>query len=76
MSGNNSLKQNSIASKNLLMSTVSGALFGGGIAGVFMASYYFIDEAIFNNAHDNIIFYLIAGACAIFASSEIKKLNQ
>jgi len=76
MSGNNSLQQNSIASKNLLMSTVSGALFGGGIAGIFMASYYFIDEAIFNNPHDNIIFYLIAGACAIFASSEIKKLNQ
>lgn len=62
-------------SSKLLMSSVSGALFGGGIAGIFMASYYFIDEAIFNNPHDNIIFYLIAGACAIFASSEIKKLK-
>jgi len=59
-----------------LMSSVSGALFGGGIAGIFMASYYFIDEMMFNNAHEYTIFYLIAGACAIFASTEIKKANK
>lgn len=61
---------------NTLMSSVSGALFGGGIAGVFMASYYFIDEMMFNNAHEYTIFYLIAGACAIYASNSIKKINK
>ncbi|KGJ88988.1 hypothetical protein [Colwellia psychrerythraea] len=60
----------------VLMSSVSGALFGAGIAGIFMASYFFIDQMVFNNAHDYAIFYLISGAIAIFASTEIKKVNK
>lgn len=65
-----------LQSNKLLISSVSGALFGGGIASIFMSSYYFIDDVIFNTPHENILFYLVAGACAVFASSEIKKLNQ
>lgn len=61
---------------NVLMSSVSGALFGAGIVGIFMASYFFIDQIIFNNTHDNTIYYLVAGALAMFASTEIKKVNK
>lgn len=61
---------------NVLMSSVSGALFGAGIAGIFMASYFFIDQVVFNQPHEDAIFYLIAGAIAIFASTEIKKVNK
>ena len=64
------------STNNTLMSSVSGALFGGGIAGVFMASYYFIDDVMFNNAHQYAVFYLITGACAIYASNSIKKVNK
>lgn len=61
---------------NVLISSISGALFGAGIAGIFMASYFFIDQMIFNNTHKHAIFYLIVGAITIFASTEIKKVNK
>ena len=61
---------------NVIMSSASGGLFGAGIASVFMASYYFIDDMMFNNAHEYAVFYLIGGACAIYASNAIKKVNK